>query len=66
MSTPAERAERIALAVVNGTVSAADAREGLHLALVQGETERQARALRAYRAGERVWTWPATAPWLGF
>lgn len=62
----AEHAERIALAVVNGQLSAADAHDDLHMHLQAAETERQADALRAYRAGQPVWTWPATAPWAGF
>jgi hypothetical protein len=64
--THAEHAERIALAIVNGEVSAADARGDLQLHNRAAEVERQASALRAYRAGEAVWTWPATAPWRGF
>lgn len=62
----AERAERIALAVAAGTVSAADAREDLHLATAEREAEQAAAALRAYRAGRPVWSWPARAPWMGF
>ncbi len=54
MSAAAERAERVALAIV------------LRLALREAETGRAAEALRAYRAGEPVWTWPARAPWAGF
>lgn len=62
----AGRAERLALAILEGRVSAADAREALRLALREAEVERAAEALRAYRAGEPVWTWPARAPWAGF
>lgn len=62
----AGRAERLALAILEGRVSAADAREALRLALREAEAERAAEALRAYRAGEPVWTWPARAPWAGF
>jgi hypothetical protein len=65
----AERAERVSLAIVGGRVSAEDmegARETLRLALREAETERAAAALRAYRAGEPVWAWPARAPWAGF
>jgi len=66
VSAAAERAERVALAIVEGRVGAEDARETLRLALLEAETERAAAALRAYRAGEPVWTWPARAPWAGF
>lgn len=65
----AGRAERLALAILEGQVSAPDlpdAREALRLALREAEAERAAEALRAYRAGEPVWTWPARAPWAGF
>lgn len=62
----AGRAERLALAILEGRVSAADAREALRLALREAEVERAAEALRAYRAGEPAWTWPARAPWAGF
>jgi hypothetical protein len=62
----AERAERLALAVLAGTVTAADARGDLSLALRESEAERSAAALRAYRSGRPVWSWPAAAPWAGF
>lgn len=62
----AEYAERIALAILDGKISAADAREDLSMHLRAAEVERQASALRAYRAGDPVWTWPARAPWAGF
>lgn len=65
----AGRAERLALAILEGQVSAPDlpdAREALRLALREAEAERAAEALRAYRAGEPAWTWPARAPWAGF
>lgn len=61
-----DTAERIALAVLNGEVSMADAREDLHLALRQREVTREADALTAYRSGAPVWTWPVVAPWSGF
>jgi hypothetical protein len=59
-------AERIALSILDGRVTAQDAREDLHLTLQQAETERAASSLRAYRNGEPAWTWPATVPWDGF
>jgi len=66
VSAAAERAERAALAILEGRVSAGDARETLRLALREAEAGRAAAALRAYRAGEPVWAWPARAPWAGF
>jgi hypothetical protein len=62
----AEIAERIALAVVMGTVSAEDARADLSLHLRAAESDRNASALRDWREGRPVWAWPATAPWAGF
>jgi hypothetical protein len=65
----AKYAERIALAIVMGEVSddaMADAHEQLRMHARAAEVERRAKALRAYRAGRPVWTWPATAPWAGF
>ena len=62
----AEHAERIALAILAGEASGPDAQEQLRMHNRAAEIERQAAALRAYRAGEPVWTWPATAPWKGF
>lgn len=62
-------AECIALAIVNGEVPAdgmADALDNLRLLNRRAEIEQQAAALRAFRAGEPVWTWPKTAPWAGF
>lgn len=64
--TPAERAEGIALAVLHGEVSMADARESLRLALRESEVTAGADALSRYRQGAPVWAWPRTAPWLGF
>lgn len=64
-----QAAERIALALVNGQVPAdlvPLAREGLRMHLRALEVQRAAAALTAYRAGENVWSWPATAPWAGF
>lgn len=60
------KGERIALAVLNGEISAEDAREDLHLATIEREIEQNASALRAYRNGESVWAWPSVAPWAGF
>lgn len=62
----AVRAERIALAILSGEVTADEARGDLSLALRECEVTRQASSLRAYRNGEAVWTWPAVAPWSGF
>lgn len=66
MSAASERAERIALAVVMGKLSGADAREDLHTATVEREAEQNAAALRAFRDGRPVQAWPARAPWFGF
>lgn len=66
VSSAAERAERLALAVLTGDVSAADAREELGLALREREITADVNALRAYRTGVMVWTWPREAPWAGF
>lgn len=65
----AEHAERLALALVAGEVPAdavAGAREALALHNRAADVARDAAALAAYRAGEHVWAWPATAPWAGF
>jgi hypothetical protein len=67
--THTEHAERIALAIVRGEVPAehmSDAHAQMRQHNSAAEVERQASALRAYRAGEAVWTWPARAPWAGF
>lgn len=66
MSRAAERAERIALAILAGEVSMSDARETLRLASREREVEQHAESLRQYRSGEPVWVWPAVAPWSGF
>ena len=65
----ADHAEQIALAIVRGEV--ADdllplAFEELRMHNRAGEVGQAAAALRAYRAGEDAWSWPATAPWAGF
>lgn len=64
-----EHAERLALALLMGEVpedDIADAHAQLAMHNRAAEVGRQARALAAYRAGEHVWTWPASAPWAGF
>ena len=64
-----DSAERIALAIVNGDVppdALPAAFDNLRLLNKKAEVERQAAALRAFRAGEPVWAWPATVPWAGF
>lgn len=65
----AERAERIALAILAGDIPADrmdQAWEELALANRQTRVERHADAVRRFRAGEHMWAIPATVPWLGF
>lgn len=62
----AARAERMALAVLNGDVTFDEIREDMQLATRERDAGRQAESLRAYRNGEAVWSWPAVAPWAGF
>lgn len=66
MSAAALRAERIAIAIVNGDVSMSDAIEDLRLANREREVERQSQALTAFRSGEAPWVFPTHAPWSGF
>lgn len=65
----AERAERIALAILSGEIPAermGQAWEELALANRETRAERHADAVRRFRAGEHMWAIPATVPWLGF
>ena len=62
----AERAERIALAVVNGAAADSDVMNELRLANRETEVIRNAVALRAYRNGDPIWAWPSVTPWHGF
>lgn len=64
--TAARRAERIALAIVNGDVSTPDAFHDLRLANREHAVEQDADALRRYRHGAQPWVVPAVAPWAGF
>ncbi|WP_372663608.1 hypothetical protein [Amycolatopsis kentuckyensis] len=66
MTRPAERAERLALAVIMGDVDIADAREELGMALRERDSAADVAALTDYRNGAPVWAWPRSAPWAGF
>lgn len=64
--THAEHAERLSLAILAGETTMNEARDDLRRHNRLKELERQVAALRAYRTGSAVWTWPARAPWAGF
>ena len=67
--THAERAERITLAILDGSIPADrvdDALDDLRLANRLAARDRHVAAVAAFRRGEHLWVVPATAPWAGF
>lgn len=62
-------AERVAVAIAMGDVPAGamgDAFATLRMLNRCAEIEREASALRSFRSGLPVWSFPAVAPWVGF
>lgn len=66
MNSSAERAERIALAILAGADDRAGAFADLRVANREAAVARDVDAVTALRAGLSPWSVPARAPWSGF